>query len=419
MSKNTRTLTPTTIVEQGRPANIAYFKEEMNEVARAEYLDDHGYYQRKYGIVKHLQINKKGKFTIWNIHGDPLLVQPYKACFTNPAGGVDMSPRQYNAGCPVYIKAQICHDTWMMDDCYDHFLEWKNSGVDYTSEGEKIMDLHRDELMANSRLAMRGTQWIGQMFDLKKIEEKNLWADGMSEEKKELFRKTTQACRGLLPMTNDMSEKYAWMNQPECIDLSKWDLENCVYNGDLGQDIENIINKKLPRKLRKYVKSGRGPRNRGSKGMVFMTVSDPMYAIVQAEVLKEDKMFTLNQRCWEEVQVQVADGFETVIIYRKRLVIIPDTVSCIWDEYLKTTTLYMSIGVSDNIQMGTSFGAYDDDVESNLGNKFGMLLQKDTNINSANHGKWTWMMNSLLFQGILDPECYWGAYKIVEPLNHA
>lgn len=423
MSKYTRTLTPQTIQEDGRSRNIAYSKTEMNEVWREAYQDDFGVYQRQYGIVRHLQINKKGKFTLQTIEGDPLLVQPYKSCFTSPIGGTSMGKRQSHGGCPVYIKQQQCHDTWMMDDCYRDFIEYRNGIVEESQLAEDVMDLHREELFANAKLGLRATQWIGQLYDADKLTEQNLWADGVTHELKERFRRTTGACRGLLPMTKDMAQdtNYAYMHDTEIAEdlCTKFDIENCQFNGDLGDWINKLI-KKFPPKLRKAARSGNGPRRLGVGGRsyVFLMVSDPLYPIFQQAVLEEQKMLVTNGTCWREDALTLPDGSsEMVITYRNRLVIIPDTATCIFDDYTKCQTLSMIATVSNNIQMGTSFGRHIDDIESNSDDAFGMIIQKDTNASSPTYNKWTWLMYTLLYQGVLDPSCYWGSYKVVKPKN--
>ena len=139
----TRTLTPTTIHEQGRSRNIAYKASDMNSIVRATMIDHYGPLNRKFGIVKHLQINKKGKFTIYNISSDTLTVKSLKGCFTSPTGGFNYDPRSFGGGCPVYIKHMLCWDSWNLDDCYNHVLKLTQGGMEYTPEGNAILNLHR------------------------------------------------------------------------------------------------------------------------------------------------------------------------------------------------------------------------------------------------------------------------------------
>ena len=420
MGALTRTLVPQTIDESGRGQHLAYLSEDMNYIMRETFQDDYGVYQSNYNLFRHLNVNKKGTFTIHTIQGDPLLVQAYKSCFTQPVGGSSTGQRKTDGGCPVYIKQQQCHDAWMMEDCYRDYIEYRDGRVEETQLFSDVMDIHKEELFANSKLALRATQFVGQLYDPAKLDSEGLWADGITEEKKARFRKTTGACRGLLPRTADLAQKtgHEYLHDTKTIDdlQNLFDIENCRFEGDLQTWMETLI-KRFPKKLRKAAVSGRGPRTRNATGRsyVYIAVSEPLYPIFQQAVIEEDKGLLSNGRCWTYQDVMTADGgMERVIVYRNTLIIVPDTWTCTWDEYTKCDTLSIMASVSGNVELGTSFTKHINDIEGMADDDFGMVIQKNLDPSSDHYQKWTYLMYSLLYQGINDPTCHFAAYKIVK-----
>ena len=328
MGNLTRTMLPNSIQEDGRGINLAYKSADLNYIYREQFNDDYGVYQRRYNLFRHLEVNKKGMFNITTVQGDPLLVQSYKSCHTSPLGGTHYGQRRMNGGCPVYIKQQQCNDAWLLGDCYRDYIEWRNGNIEESSLFSQVMNLHRSEIMANSKLGLRGTQFVGQLYDPAKIDAEGLWAEGVTEETKDRFRRTTGACRGVLPMAADMAQQgHSYMHDQQTIDdlTTKFDIENCRFNGDIEEWMQQLI-KRFPAKLRKAAVSGRAR----SGGVVYIAVSEPLYPIFQQAVLDEQKSMVTNGLCWREDIVTTADGgSEAVITYRNRIVIVPDTWTCI------------------------------------------------------------------------------------------
>ena len=404
-----KAIIPTSLIEQGRGQNLVYTTQDVHYLTRYAYVDPMAGCNEAFGMFQHVQVNQRGKFYIHDVNGDTLIVRPHKNCKTTPSGSIGTTARNYGDGCPVYIKMQQCYDAWMMDKCHSHVLSYGGQGVepgnvDYTPQGNQIMDLHQREAIALAIRALQTTLFNGGSYDVNKIESQGLWASGVTAEKKKRFAETVNSCEGQRAQALRMSAEHPNMHVEDFIDLDKVDLRKGTYDGDIGEWLRCFVADKATSDLQYAFDTGTDPAT-NERNSVQVRVSMPFYRLFLDAWRQEKLSVATNGTCWS---FQEVPGCGQVLFYENRIPIVQHHHACTWDRFVNYDTLRIEVDVSRNWHFGTSFRSHPDDPEQTTlaGEQIALMFQKDNNFNSDYTGKWTWLMYSLLFVGIVRPDMY-------------
>lgn len=352
-------------VQDGR--GFAFSTKEVNTIARQQYMDDFGLYQRLFGVFSYMKLNKLNKFTINNIKGHPLMVQPMNSCTIEPTGSLRIGSRELEAVSAV-IKEKFCWDE-LLNSCFEHFLTWTEGGdVAMDENGMALFGQLMDEVQANAALAVRLSLTSGSFYDVNTVQ----YSAQNTAELKSLFQRTHGTWEGWIKVAYDAAQQeFPWLNS-QVVDYNTEFDSAGNYTGDIS-DLFDALKARAQKPFLKMI--NRGGVNTGGRFSFtpLFVLSDSFYNSVITEWNALAAQPATNRTRLTEQMVPNSGMIPQKVMYIDNIPIIPLSDISGFDQYIAANTHFAGIVASGNINLGLSFSDIPQNIENGIAMQFGRV----------------------------------------------
>ena len=387
---------------------VALPAKNLNIFMKTEMQDTFGVYQRLFGLYSYMRLNKKRKYTIHTLTGNPMIWQPAKACSFDPTGALRIGKRSFEP-CEAKMNEEFCDDE-LMNSCFDHLNTLSGGRKTLDAAGVAVINEAVRTIAQNATLGARLTLTGGQLYDPSKVK----FNSSATQEIKDLFRKTANTCRGWVELAREMGEKkkYSHMNLQNI--FGEDDFDGTKFSGDVVLDIYDKLLEQAPNKLCGMIDEGGVIGNTGELSSIpLFVLTTHLYKCLAAQYRKECRAVCRDPRLTQrEFTVNTGSGSRVIkVYYIDDTPVIPlHDLNC-YDEYLTGSTHLAAITVGGNIGLGASFDALPDAEKPGVG----ILLEKQTSIKDA--GKIAMVSQSLFAVTIADSDCFVGSQVYAESVK--
>lgn len=389
----------------GSPNGFSFDTAELNQIARAEYSDTFGFYQRLFNVFGYMRMNRKQEYIVHTPKGTPLMWQQYKSCSYDPTGSIDIGRRTLKPEL-IAMNEQFCHDEFL-DSAYEHWVEANQGGeILLTPDGEQAFQLFLEEVMANATYGLRLSLTSGQLYDVNTVNYSNDNPATITD----LFKKTHGTVRGLVKLMYDLAAtQYGHMNVA-LFDDGDFDAQG-DYTGDIVKLLDNL-KAAAPKPLKQLINHGGTIRSGSRAFMPIIGVSDSFFnSVIEYYNNESEKVATNRTRIVQREINTGADGIPQFVYYLDgRLPIIPLSDVSGFDEYLAGRTHFASIFGSGNLQMGHNFG----NIPQVEQDQIGMMVTRVTDTSRANFGTYDVKSHAAVKAAIADPNYVVGTIGYTE-----
>lgn len=371
----------------------------LNIFMKTEMQDTFGVYQRLFGLYSYMRLNKKRKYTIHTLTGNPMIWQPAKSCYFEPTGALRIGKREFDP-CEAKMNEEFCDDE-LMNSCFEHLNTFANGRKTLDPQGVAVINEAVRTIAQNATLGARLTLTGGQLYNPANVK----FNSSATEEIKNLFRKTASTCRGWVELVRGMGEKigYGHMNLKNI--FGEDDFNGTKYRGDIVLDVYDKLLEEAPSKLCGMIDEGGVIGNTGELSSIpLFVLTTHLYKCLAAQFRKECRAVCRDPRLTQrEFSVNTGTGSRTIkVYYIDDTPVIPlHDLNC-YDQYLTGSTHMAVLTVGGNIGLGASFGELPDTEKPGVG----ILLERGTSIKDM--GKISMASQSLFANTIADSDCFVG-----------
>jgi len=390
---------------------LQFPSKSLNFFAREEVLSDFDFWQRRFGCFGWMQLTKLQKYILHTLSGSPFLWQPHRNCAWDPTGSLRVRKQELT---PVNAKIneELCYDDFF-NSCFEQFLNWRGTdAVRLDANGERVLNEVTRMLVEQAAEGARITMTVGGLYDPSSI----VFADGVTEEAKALFKKTIDTANGYLLLLKSMGADAATrhLDLPGAFSTSDFDTSGERYTGDVIALFDKLKSAAKP-SFRRLINKGSMVRNQTVYQPLFK-VSDSIYSAI---------VDTYNEQCISNVCINPRLTAENIVggsgngdarrnttshkvYYIDGIPVVPlSDVNC-YDEYLTGTTHFAALAASGVICMGGSFGNI-----PSADQGVGLIIQRETSLKEL--GKIYWAAHSLMSTQIADTDYIVATQQYVVP----
>jgi len=404
---------PNTVVIKPRfnalNSNAIYFPVgDMNALARQEYQDNFGFYQRTFGVYSYMRITKAQKYVLHYASDLPFKWQKHNSCAWTPLGTMSMGKMEIEP-CPVKLNEQFCYDE-IFDSVYKSVLQWSGGAmVSMDAAGLALVDEMAREIVKNATIGFRMLLTGGQLYE-------GLTPDfsaGTPARIEDAFLRTANVCRGWIKLLIDM----AAADEP-----AFGHLDNGLIDGtDIAPDGQTFTGNVVelydamfagaPRQLQIAIQSG----GIGGFDALFFPIAIVSRSILSALYLQYiDQSEAVSQNrpriTMREYMVDTERGARPIMVYFiDGTAMVPLDEIDLLEQVLDTTSHFMYLTISGVIQQGSSFAALPVANESEVA----VMVQLSTDVEDL--GTYKFAAHALAAVGINDTNYITGDYFLGIP----
>ncbi len=372
----------------------------LNALVENEYGYTFGFWQAMFGIFSYMKVTKKGKFTVHDVRGTPLVWQPLKSCVSDATGALRMNKREI-VPCEAVLKEKMCWDE-LLGSLFEHFLSFEGDVIDLDQNGARLFNQALTTLMQNASLGARMTLTSGNLYN---VDESAITYDSeASLDEVKLFKATYSTCDGWMKRLSDLQAGGGadHLNIPNFFD-TRVDGGTNDYNGNFVNDYDTMKGT-AKAKMRKLINAGGFVTASGRQVSALVLVSDDVYSGVVTRYNTESALAAQNERRLTREAITVGAGARPRLVYYiDQNPIIPLSEIGGFDQWLTGQTHFMGITMAGNIQLGSSF----DSIPGTNGQDVGMLIEQSRQV--KDYGTFYYLAHALFANAIVDTDYFVGA----------
>ena len=381
--------------------------EELNFFMADQYQSNFDFYQGQFSVYSWMKLNKKQKFVLNRMSGNPLIWQSQNSCAWNPTQSISMGQQEFEP-CAVEINEEYCHDE-KIESSMEVMLEWSdNPGVDVDEAGEKIVDAMVQTIVQNAVLGFKGNLTAGQSYNPEAID---FTADTPANIV-QLFTNSMNACRGWVELlkvkANDQG--YDHLNYSDAILDANAD--GVKYTGDIVTLYDALFAEAKP-ELQDFVKEG------GVVGPLAQVL--PVFMLTPQLWLRLTIEYTEQQHSSPVITPRITireftynvNGRQTPVhvYYIDQTPVVKVNDFKMYDKYMNGSTYLAAITSAGNIQLG---GSFDNLPTVNNGVLDGTGFLVEQSARAKDYGRYYVLSNALMANTIADTNFIVAAQKFVE-----
>jgi len=393
----------------GQPNSFTFPHQKLNTIARAEYQDTFGVYQRLFNVFSYMQMNRRNKFVVHYPKGTPLVWQPYKACSYNHTGSMSLDSRELTPD-PIYMKEKFCHDV-LLDSCFEHLIQYPSSGeITLDATGVQLFNQLIDELLANAQLGFRISAVAGQMYDVDAVE----FSESNTAELDALFQRVHNTIKGIIKISYDMARQdKPWLDAALVADTD-FDETGTYVGGNPIEVVDALVKSKAQKPLRQLYNRGGVAQTGRFTFLPLIICSDGWYASFLEQYQTESEQTAVNRTRLSKrsIAAETSPTPTEVLYLDGRVPIIPLSEITGFDPYVKGNLNYLGVISSGNMQIGASFSQLPENIEQQ---DIGVLVGRNENFHDDNYGSYTVLSHALAKTALADPNYAVGTINYTVP----
>lgn len=402
----------TTIVVKPRfnalNSNAIYFHVgDMNAIARQEYQDNFGFYQRTFGVYSYMKFNKDGKYVLNYPKDLPFKWQAHNSCAWTPLGTMSMGKKEIEP-CRVKLNEQFCYDEFF-DSTYSWLLDWNSGKVQYDATGQALVDLMAREIVKNATIGFRMLLVGGQLYQGVTPD----WTAGTPARVQDAFLRTANVCKGWIKLLIDLAasdeDAYGHLDNG-LIDGGDIAADGLTFTGNV-LDLYDAMFAGAPRPLQVAIQSG-GVGGFDNMFQPIVICSRSILSALYLQYLAQNEAVAQNKPriTVREYSVDTERGSRMIFVYFiDNTAFVPLDEMDLLEQQLNTGSHFFYLTISGAIQLGSSFAALPVVNESDVA----VMVQLSTDVEDL--GTYKFAAHALAAVGINDTDYITGDYFLGVP----
>lgn len=393
--------------------NALFFEtERLNALARAEYSDKFGFYQRQFGVYAYMNLTSDLTFRIHYAQGTPFMWQPHNNCAWTPTGTLSMGQMEITP-CKAKVNEQYCYDEFI-ESTYKAALQWSsNPTIGFSQMGVEANNELVRTILKNATLGARMTLVGGQLIDLTST----TFETGVSSRIEDAYRRTAGTCRGWIELLRDTAtetgKEHLDGGATNFIDAADISSDGTTYLGTTNTVVElyDIIRAGAPAELQDAIIEG-GVGGFGEMFQPLYLVSPSIYRALDADWIAQKTSPLVNEQriSRRPFEINTERGPRTIYAYFiDDTAVVPVSEISHFDRYVTGTSHFAYVTISGVIQLGASFADLPRVNESEVA----VMIQVSED--AEDYGTSKFLSHNLMATAINDTNYIAGEYVYAEP----
>ncbi len=390
--------------------NALYFETtRLNGLARAQYNDKFGFYQRQFNMYSYMQLTNDMTYRIHYPQGTPLMWQPHNSCAWTPTGTLSMSNFEITP-CKAKVNEQFCYDEYM-NGTYRAFLQYsQNPTIGFSEIGRQATDDLVRTVLKNATLGHRMTLVGGRLHALNQV----VFKEGVPSRIEDAFRRTAGTCRGWIELLRERGADAGFEHlDGDYITAADLSADGKQFVGD-GRDIVAVydaIFEDAPTPLQDAIIEG-GIGGFGDTFYPLFLVAPPEYRAVRAayNAQKDNTLQNEMRITRQEFSISTESGNRTVYVYMiDDTVVVPVQEVAKYDQYLTGTSHFAYLTLSGVIQLGSNF------INLPVVNESEVAIMMQVSEDAEDYGTHKFLAHTVMATAINDTDYIAGGYLYAVP----
>lgn len=388
--------------------NALYFHVgDMNALAREEYQDNFGFYQRTFGVYSYMRMTKDLKFVLHYPKDLPFKWQAHNSCAWTPLGTMTMGTKEIEP-CRVKLNEQFCYDEWF-DSTYKYLLDWSSGAVKFDAVGQNLVDSMARTIVKNATIGFRMLLVGGQLYSGVTPD----WTAGTPARVQDAFLRTANVCKGWIKLLIDLAasdeDAYGHLDNG-LIDAGDIGPDGLTFTGNVV-DLYDAMYTGAPRPLQIAIQTG-GVGGFDNLFYPIAIVSRSILAALHLQYIAQNEAAAQNMPriTVREYSVDTERDVRPIRVYFiDNTAFVPLDEIDLLEGQLETSSHFFYLTLSGVIQLGSSFMALPVANEADVA----VMVQLSTDVEDL--GTYKFAAHALAAVGINDTDYITGDYFLGSP----
>ena len=371
---------------------LAFPTKELNYLLRQEVYDTFSFYQSQYGIYSFMKITKDLKYKIHSMDALPMVFQKYRSCHVDPLGNIELNVREITP-CKGVALTEFCNDE-LLESCFSHFFNWDGMGpLELDENGAEMFRMLTEKILETFVIGARLTLTASGVYDINSV----TFKESVTEEVKNMFRKTADTCQGWLAYVKMLGKDAAYphLNVQGLLNANNFNGRN--YTGSIEAVLDGLIENSTDDLGSIIDQGGISGLSANGSGVIFKLSTFLFKAMVKEYRHRCEDVLCLNKR----LSMEEADwmGRKVKVYFFDGIPIVPIDDMNEYDKHLKNNTHFAILTVAGNVNLGASFN----DIPM-IGNNNGVGMRIYMDDSNSDYGKFSWRTDSLFSASIANTD---------------